>query len=1020
MCRREDSYSDLVSSDCQSQWHCPTCNDKITSDNTPSETTCTEADSGESQLDATPPTQDKSNRDKPTSVCQENKTKDKPKASAIKKNKLRILLVNFQSVKQKAADVKVLIELHKPDLICGTETWLNEEISSSEIFPDSYVIFRNDRTDKGGGGVLHAIKKNLVSSQIQDPANCELVWSEIQVRGRKPLIIGTFYRTQEDDKGQHVDELSSAITRLGDKINTHHIMVNGDFNLPNIKWADNSTFCKSGYSKMAADKLVAFSEDHGFSQLVSEPTRIQGETKNILDLVFTNNAPSVYKTTVMDGVADHLNVLVEVNVTATRKRRVKSKVFLREKADIEGISKSLRDFLPQFHLETAGQDVDCKWKKFHQKVHQTIDKFVPHKMTSSRYNLPWFGRALRQLCRKKQRLYNMAKASQRTADWINYNNFRKVVQRKLRSARTHYISDILGEAFKGNPKVFWRYIKNLRKENTGVADLLHKDELISDSRAKAEVLNQQFASVFTLENAGDLPDLGVNKTQKISPLVISNDGVLQQLKELNASKAQGPDEIPPWFLKLAAEDISPYLTNIFQTSIDTGKVPSMWKEANITPVFKKGNRAEAANYRPVSLTSVICKVLEHIVSSHIMHHARVNDILADNQHGFRARRSTETQLILTVDEIAKHLDKSKLVDMAILDFQKAFDKVPHRRLIHKLRHYGMEGQIANWFQDFLTGRTQRVMVDGKFSKKASVLSGVPQGTVLGPIGFLFYINDLAENITSSVRMFADDCLVYSTASHDNISTTLQNDLATLEKWQDDWLMSFNPGKCVTMTIGVRNPPKHVYNFCGQQLDTVESHPYLGVRFNNTLTWNDHITGICKKAQRVLGLIRRNLWGCREEIKTSAYTTLVRPLLEYAATAWDSPHQTNINRLERVQRQAARFCKREYRREEGTVTRIMNELGWETLETRRNTKKVIMLYKMQHKLVDISAGDHLKHQKNKGTRGHTHKFIQISYNKDRYGDTFFPSTIPLWNNLPTSAVEAATVESFKSALQRHRH
>ncbi|XP_072039447.1 uncharacterized protein [Amphiura filiformis] len=217
-----------------------------------------------------------------------------------------------------------------------------------------------------------------------------------------------------------------------------------------------------------------------------------------------------------------------------------------------------------------------------------------------------------------------------------------------------------------------------------------------------------------------------------------------------------------------------------------------------------------------------------------------------------------------------------------------------------------------------------------------------------------------------------------------------------------------------MTIGVRNPPKHVYSFCGQQLETVESHPYLGVCFNNTLTWSDHITKVCKKAQRVLGLLRRNLWGCEEKIKSAAYTTLVRPLLEYAATAWDSSHQTNNSRLERVQRQAARFCKREYGREKGTVTRILKELEWETLEARRKTKKVIMRYKIKNGLVEISPENHLVHQTDKGTRGHKQKFIQISYNKDRYGDTFFPSTIPLWNNLPRSAVEAATVEGFKAA------
>ncbi len=327
----------------------------------------------------------------------------------------------------------------------------------------------------------------------------------------------------------------------------------------------------------------------------------------------------------------------------------------------------------------------------------------------------------------------------------------------------------------------------------------------------------------------------------------------------------------------------------------------------------------------------------------------------------------------------------------------------------------MEGQIADWIQDFLSGRTQRVCVEGKFSRKASVVSGVPQGTVLGPIAFLFYINDLAENISSNVRLFADDALVYNSADN---ATTLQEDLLKLENWQDVWLMSFNPSKCVTMTIGTRNPPRNTYNFCGQQLETVDSHPYLGVCLNNTLTWSNHIDEVCKKAQRVLGLVRRNLWGCNERVKSTAYTTLVRPLLEYASPAWDSSNQTNSMRLNRIQKQAARFCKNEYSREEGTVTRIMADLNWEPLETRRKMKKVTLFYKIKHRLIDIPEKEHLQHQA-RCTRGHDQKYKQIRYKTNRYGDSFFPSTIPIWNNLSSAIIRSPTLEAFKSTLSNHQ-
>ena len=198
---------------------------------------------------------------------------------------------------------------------------------------------------------------------------------------------------------------------------------------------------------------------------------------------------------------------------------------------------------------------------------------------------------------------------------------------------------------------------------------------------------------------------------EIHKLQISNSGVLDQLNKLNPSKAQGPDGIPPWFLNTYAAQLAPILQNIFQLSVDSSQVPEAWKNANVTAIYKKGSRAEAANYRPISLTSVASKLLEHIIHSHVMKHLEKHNILTDSQHGFRAKRSTETQLIQTIHDICKSLDKKEIVDMAILDFTKAFDKVTHKRLIHKLNYYGITGSIATWIETFLTGRTQQVVVN---------------------------------------------------------------------------------------------------------------------------------------------------------------------------------------------------------------------------------------------------------------------------------------------------------------------
>ena len=399
-----------------------------------------------------------------------------------------------------------------------------------------------------------------------------------------------------------------------------------------------------------------------------------------------------------------------------------------------------------------------------------------------------------------------------------------------------------------------------------------------------------------------------------------------------------------------------------------------------------------------------------------MKHLESQHILSDFQHGFRAKKSTETQLILTIHEVSQELNNNNLVDVALLDFSKAFDKVPHRRLIAKLRYYGLDGEIANWVEDFLTNRTQQVVINGHASKSGTVTSGVPQGTVTGPLWFLLYINDLPWNITSQTRLFADDCLLYTPIKSDTDTRVLQNDLKHLESWQHTWLMKFNPSKCCTLTIGKRNPPQHKYAFCNQELNSVSSHPYLGVHISNTLSWNTHIHETTKKAQRVLNIVRRNLWSCDKNVKSTAYLTLVRPILEYASCAWDPSLKQNINSLDRIQRQAARFCTNSYSREEGSVTRALKELGWESLQLRRKHQRLCMLYKMRNGLVDIPLQRYVQ-QNPRATRGNDQKFVQHRHKARAFQDSFFVTTVRDWNQLSNTVVNSPSLSIFKNNLKR---
>ena len=316
----------------------------------------------------------------------------------------------------------------------------------------------------------------------------------------------------------------------------------------------------------------------------------------------------------------------------------------------------------------------------------------------------------------------------------------------------------------------------------------------------------------------------------------------------------------------------------------------------------------------MSLTCICCKTLEHILVSNINKHLALDSILADCQHGFRSQRSCETQLVQFVHHIISNLDGAvnrghKQTDLIIMDFDKAFDKVPHRRLLHKLEYYGIRGSTHKWINSWLSGRTQQVVLDGQASDPVPVLSGLPQGSGLGPVLFLIFINDLSDNIRSSVRLFADDCVLYRNIHSLQDCLTLQEDLASLGQWEADWQMKFNAAKCHSMRVTRHQHHKQIhldYSLHNQTLENVQSAKYLGITITDNMDWGQHVSEISSKATKTLGFLRRNLAFAPRSTKEVAYKTLVRPKLEYAAPIWSPHSKLQINQIEKVQRTAARW------------------------------------------------------------------------------------------------------------------
>ena len=911
-----------------------------------------------------------------------------------------------------------MLESLTPDIFIGIESKLDASVTTNEFLPPSYSIQRLDR-NLNGGGIFIAAKMDIITEPLDHSKKCELTWTKLTLQSGKAIIIGAFYRPPNSAL-QVIQDLYDEITNIKQRFRNATILIGGDFNLPGIDWS-TQTHRIGSPNKQDCELFLDMLMSESLEQLNREPTR----GSNILDLCISSEPELVHSCTTGPGISDHEHLLIIRCKCKVRQNKKKSRhVHLYKKANWENARTQLKIAWEFFFNQTPEHNsVDTNWAYFKDTIRATIDKCVPSKNTSGKYRPPWFTSEINRLIRKRQRSYNKAKKSSKEADWTRFVNIRKETQTKLRKAHQEYVNKLISDE-NCNTKDMWRYLKGLRKDSCGVSTLVANGTSAHTPHDKAQMLNKQFSSVFTKEDLRTSPIIPKRNIPKMPPVKVTEKGVLNLLQKLNTRKACGSDGIPAIFLKSCARELCTPLAFIIQQTINLKAVPNDWREAMITPIFKKGDRTSPGNYRPVSLTSICCKIAEHIIVSQTMAHLEKHHLLSENQHGFRRKRSCETQLMLTTHDFAQALNRRSQIDVAVLDFEKAFDKVAHQRLIRKLYHLNIDYDVVGWIASFLFKRVQRVVVDGDVSDYAPVQSGVPQGTVVGPMLFLIFIDDIKDGITSTTRLFADDCLIYREITSREDAQELQNDIHKLHNWSRQWQMNFNIKKCNIMTItnARKNVIKYKYFMNGEPMERTDKIDYLGVKITNKLTWDVHINGICGSAKRVLGFLRRTLHHTSKDIRLKAYQTMVRPKVEYASAIWD-PHLSNcIEKLEMVQKAGARFVLNKRHRRTATqesVTQMVRDLQWDTLESRRKKSRLVLLYKTIKQQVAIPAKYHpVPKISNYDIRGNPDQFTAHQPNVNAYKYAFIPRTIEDWNELSPEATQAKTLEAFKLSLSKN--
>ena len=925
------------------------------------------------------------------------KYESSPKVKKKSRNKarpLKLLNVNCQSLQSKTGAWRHLLNKHEPDVVVATETWLKPDIFDAELDTEDYVIYRRDRTHTIGGGVLIAVHKTINSTEIKlNNHQAELLWVKLILTGQQNIIVGACYRPHSNDK----TTLPALKQNLDNILENQHrnVIIAGDFNYPGWDWK-NQEIKPSCQNVQLHEDFKSFLNDNGLVQEVMDPTR----ENNTLDLIATNFHERINKTEVLAGISDHNCVLTEISARVTRRREAPHKIWLYKRADWESFGKYVQKKLATLNTDSSIEDT---WNTIKTCIDEGANQFIPSKMSKRKKSLPYISADLDKKMTLRDRLETKSKKKGGLKVEQRYKQLKRECQRQLRREHYRYVENLLTDD--ENPgcvgKKFWSYLKHKRADSCGIGTLREGDRLITDSTEKAEVLNRQFNSVFTP------PTIDATQSQPISDMpdfTISTEGVHRQLRSLNPYKATGPDDISPRVLKELADVLSHPLTQLFQKSLDTSTVPDDWKKARVTPLYKKGDKYMPSNYRPISLTCVTCKILEHIVTSQLTRHLETKGKLNKRQHGFRKLRSCESQLTELTCDISKKLDEGKEIDAIFLDFSKAFDKVDHSKLISKLKSIGVSNQVSNWVQNLLADRSQVVVVDGYASSPCPVTSGVPQGSVIGPILFLVYINDLPDTVASKTRLFADDTVIYNTSENHQ---SLQKDLDALQAWEKEWKMEFNPLKCEHIKFSRKRSKglDNTYILHNIAVPKTDSVKYLGVKLESGLKWNDNTTYITNKASSRLGYVRRVIPPTLPLLRAKAYSSLVRPILEYSSSVWDgSLTKTQQTKIEAVQRRAARTVNNISRTDHTTsTTKLIEDLEWQSLKTRRENRRLGLFRAIHFGEVATDITEYINlHPHTNITRRHDQQYLIPHCNSDLHKKSFFVSTAKLWNNLSSAS------------------
>jgi len=916
------------------------------------------------------------------------------------------------------------------DLFGVCESLLDKNILNEDIFINGFSPdpFRADKLEQSrNGGVCLYFKKDLPIKERKDLQFIpETIVAEIKINRKKIFLVLSYCHPNltSDEFDAYTNSLEH-IYKCIRKENPAVTILTGDFN------ARSPLFCDHDIENKEGRTFNNFLLTNNLEELINEPTHIRDNgSQSCIDLLCTDQAYLFTKTGVypsLDSHSKHNIIHGTLNFNIHCPPPYKRKIWDYSAAPNELIKEKLKNtnwFDLFYKLNVNEMSII-----FSDVIMDIFCNHIPNKIiTCNDRDAPWITLKLKTAIKRNSRVYRKwVKRGRNSADYNRVLEIQKYTNRLIKDAKHTYFEK-LGEKLsdpRTGHKHFWTAFKRIsnKKKTTNIPPIFDNNTFISNISQKANMFNDYFAEQCEiLDNGSILPELKYNTNAFISDIEIPLNRIISIINKMDPNKGGGYDGISISMLQICASEVAVPLQMIFQKSITTGLFPDIWKYANVQPIHKKSNRQDKSNYRPISLLPICGKLLEKVVFDEVYSYLNSHNLLSKNQSGFRPGDSTIYQLISITSKIYESFENYDETRAVFLDISKAFDKVWHDGVVHKLKCNGISGNLLNFFENYLKNRHQRVILNGTESNWRKINSGVPQGSVLGPLLFLVYINDLTDDISSQMRLFADDSSMFTRVNGIDVTQEkLIEDLEAVSNWAYQWKMVFNPNlnkQAIEVVFSVKKD-KGIHpdlSLNGIPVEKKDFMKHLGFYLDSRLCFSKHIKEAVLKAKKGLSLLKYLSKYVSRKVLDLSYKLYVRPHLDYGDVIYHNQRMDLMKLIEQVQYSAALIvsgCWKGSNRE-----RLYEELGWESLSDRRWCRRLCMFYKIKKGFAPAYLSEHIPNYIEPNIELRNRNERTLFSRTDRYSNSFFPYCINNWNKLDATIKALPSLSLFKKHLNTY--